>query len=261
VNQTPPHPERHMGTRCGRMVDKGHISYPCSRPQGHADIPPGDPEPCYAVEVPTSLRRWQAWAIRQQQAMVDPDVPPDALSAQFGAVHARPPETGIQTLSPEVQPSLHTAVIYEVHCADFLMHESHLWESAAMPGIVNRCDGTGVRPEAVAIPGTPEDVDRAMQEAADEVFLARAREFADCGEACREARAHVMDDPECVLERQQEQAPFERQAMTLSDIDPALIEAITTLSDRYGMLGVLTVANWMFQHPAQRRYDDGGPPE
>ena len=53
------------GPKCGFGVEKGHLSYPCTRPQGHHAFPDDDPEPHYAVEVDKSVRAWSAWKDRQ----------------------------------------------------------------------------------------------------------------------------------------------------------------------------------------------------
>lgn len=60
-------PDRHLGTRCGRMIEKpgSHLGYPCTLPQGHEGVPAADPEPHYAVEVPKAVAEWQAWKRRQ----------------------------------------------------------------------------------------------------------------------------------------------------------------------------------------------------
>jgi hypothetical protein len=42
------------------------VSYPCRLPRGHRARPPGDPEPCFAEEVPSSAQEWHAWWSRQQ---------------------------------------------------------------------------------------------------------------------------------------------------------------------------------------------------
>lgn len=155
--KTDRHPERHMGTRCGSMVEKGHVGYPCSRPQGHTSVPSHDPEPCYAVEVPASLRRWQAWSIRQEQAAID-SVPgdnllPDVLdddkefgpAEQLAAVHAprlvEPPQ--------ERQDEFHLAQIRSKHCPDQYAHEPHLYQPEDSVGVDNYCDGTGLDPFSV----------------------------------------------------------------------------------------------------------------
>lgn len=51
-------PQRTVGVRCGQMVEKGHIGYPCSLPQGHEE---NWGEPHYAVEVDASVRAWRRW--------------------------------------------------------------------------------------------------------------------------------------------------------------------------------------------------------
>src|SRR6059058_5040644 len=60
-------PDRHLGTRCGRMIEKpgSHLGYPCTLPQGHDGVPADDPEPHYAVEVPKAVNEWQDWKRRQ----------------------------------------------------------------------------------------------------------------------------------------------------------------------------------------------------
>ncbi len=40
------------GKACEKLVEGGAAAYPCSREAGHTGVPPEDPEPCYAVEVP-----------------------------------------------------------------------------------------------------------------------------------------------------------------------------------------------------------------
>lgn len=51
-------PKRTTGTKCGHMVEKGHVAFQCSLIQGHDE---NYGEPHYAVEVPTSVRAWQVW--------------------------------------------------------------------------------------------------------------------------------------------------------------------------------------------------------
>ena len=148
---TASHPERHMGPRCNALVEKGHIGYPCSRPQGHTASPADDPEPCYAVEVPSSLRRWQAWHERQQHPVTTTGDAADAFdplgkpedydpAARLAAVHAQHPAPH------ESEPDLLVNVLSR-HCENIIAHESHIW----IPEEVEvYCDGTGLNPEAVA---------------------------------------------------------------------------------------------------------------
>lgn len=57
-----PHPGPTDGPPCEHRVERGMLSYPCTLPRGHRDAGSGEaPEPCYAVEVPNSVRAWQAW--------------------------------------------------------------------------------------------------------------------------------------------------------------------------------------------------------
>lgn len=85
-----PIPDRHLGTRCGRSIDKpgSPLGYPCTLPQGHDTRPPDDPEPHYAVEIPAAVHAWQLWKVRNSQPdsstraarpMADPDMETSTL--------------------------------------------------------------------------------------------------------------------------------------------------------------------------------------
>ncbi len=60
------------GKACEKLVEGGAAAYPCSREAGHTGVPPEDPEPCYAVEVPRSGRTWWAWWRRQSASQPEP---------------------------------------------------------------------------------------------------------------------------------------------------------------------------------------------
>ncbi len=150
-----PHPERHMGPKCGGMVEKGHVGYPCSLPQGHMAIPADDGEPCYAVEVPRSLRAWQAWRARQDaKVAAPPTLLPDVLDddaefdpiEQLAAVHAHHP------VAPPPHPAAEgefLAKVYSKHCDDIYAHEQHLHQPEDSKGVDHYCDGIGMDPFSV----------------------------------------------------------------------------------------------------------------
>lgn len=77
-------PDRHLGTRCGRMIEKpgSHLGYPCTLPQGHEGVPAADPEPHYAVEVPKAVAEWQAWKKRQDSARMANATPQQQRNAR-----------------------------------------------------------------------------------------------------------------------------------------------------------------------------------
>lgn len=228
------HPERHMGSRCGAMVEKGHIGYPCSRPLGHTAIPAGDPEPCYAVEVPSSLGRWQAWDERQQFPLLS--IPPsdDEFSVKIASGH----------------------------CENIYEHSAHILNAVDGTGLY--CDGTGIDPSQVVVdpqnypdwlevygqPGptvaqmpilievyesasanSPKvsaemkpmriqwwEADRyrvvpsKAWTDAQIASQARLRQFVDCGPVCEEAGTHHTSDPNCVMHESATQEPHDVQA-------------------------------------------------
>lgn len=59
-------PQAGSGRTCDTLVEGSTASYPCALPAGHGQTPPGDPEPCKAIEVPRSVRKWEAWRQRNE---------------------------------------------------------------------------------------------------------------------------------------------------------------------------------------------------
>lgn len=242
MSQVLNHPERHMGARCGAMVEKGHVGYQCTRPQGHSSAPPDDPEPCYAVEVPASLFRWQAWNERQQNPMMTVD-----------------------GTEPKVSDGAFTVQIIASHCENVFLHAAHLYSKEEWAEGNHYCDGTGLRPDEILVdpseypewlevygsPGPtvaemPALIQRYREASApsprisedkkplrmqyhaeqdDPVRIvpskawedtqiaaqARARQFMDCGERCLKSGTHDAADPQCVLR------PVQGMTLTVND--------------------------------------------
>ena len=66
-------PERTKGTMCRQMVEKGHVGYQCTLPQGHED---NFAEPHYAIEVDHAARAWGKW-YDQRTAAAQPVMAPE----------------------------------------------------------------------------------------------------------------------------------------------------------------------------------------
>lgn len=64
-------PPRHLGPLCEQRLERGSVAYPCRLRKGHQQVPPLDPEPCFADEVPGSITDWRAWRARQDAAQPD----------------------------------------------------------------------------------------------------------------------------------------------------------------------------------------------
>lgn len=332
MSQTAPHPERHMQTRCGGMVEKGHVGYPCSRPQGHTGVPIDDPEPCYAVEVPVSLRTWQAWKQRQQEQTAPPVVHVQPLdpAAQLAAVHAQPEE-------PPAHPAEFLVNVFAKHCDNFVAHEPHVEPNPE--GVDHYCDGTGIRPEYMAPqePGPFEPTDlppmeptkqregdqplplgdpslqddqslvmadiaarrnvgierygqahvpfngrNTMLDSYEEIldFLVYQRSLLRLREATKAELAEVLQRalqqqdvnskagvPEALAEVLADWALMQRvgnspqyaysgelrdRRANLAEVDPGVISGIELLAGKYGLLGVLSVADQMFEESYAR---------
>jgi hypothetical protein len=55
---------------CDALVEGGAASFHCVLVARHDLIPPEDPEPCVAREVPSSLRAWRAWRERRDHPLI-----------------------------------------------------------------------------------------------------------------------------------------------------------------------------------------------
>jgi hypothetical protein len=170
-----------MGPICRNMVESGHIAYPCTLAFGHIGEPTDDPQPCYAMEAASSVRRWQAWRLRQDEK---------AKNA------AAEPPTEVSVTTGEI-----TATIRTRHCQDTVAHEIHLWEPEGEEEETFYCNGFGSPGEASVVEPSAEEqtVFEALAAATPQGAGGSDHQFADCGPACRASGEHTPADPRCVM--------------------------------------------------------------